>query len=175
MTIIKRVMARQNEAVNEIWMCDKGRVGHHHSRSAERITRPMIRRDGRLVETSWAGALEAVASKLKAASGNGGPMAGPMLSNEDLWELRRLVENVGSKQLGVWPYRMTGADLTAQVGLPTGSNFKDMARGTTIIVIASDVQEEAPGWYLRLKGPRARGARRLGINPLPTPMVPHCR
>src|SRR5260221_5651726 len=170
MTIIKRVMPRQNEAVNEIWMCDKGRFGHHHSRSAERITRPMFRQDGRLVETSWAGAFTAIASKLKEAKGSVGAIAGPMLSNEDLWELGRLVENAGGKQLGVWPYRMTGADLTAKVGLPVGSNFKDMARGTTIIVIASDVEEEAPIWYLRIKGARDRGARLLVINARSTEM-----
>ena len=31
--VIKRVMPRQNEAVNEIWMCDKGRFGYHFAES----------------------------------------------------------------------------------------------------------------------------------------------
>src|SRR5258708_24404604 len=81
MTIIKRVMPRHNEAGNEIWMCDKGRFGHHHARSAERITRPMIRQDGRLVETSWAGAFTAVASQLHEPKRPLAPIAGPMLPN----------------------------------------------------------------------------------------------
>jgi NADH-quinone oxidoreductase subunit G len=28
-SVIKRIMPRQNEAVNEIWICDKGRFVHH--------------------------------------------------------------------------------------------------------------------------------------------------
>ena len=35
--IIKRIMPRQNEQVNEIWICDKGRFGHHFTRSVERL------------------------------------------------------------------------------------------------------------------------------------------
>ncbi|MFQ5578674.1 MAG: 2Fe-2S iron-sulfur cluster-binding protein, partial [Anaerolineae bacterium] len=30
---IKRIMPRQNEGVNEIWLCDKGRFGHHFNGS----------------------------------------------------------------------------------------------------------------------------------------------
>src|SRR5258708_3952891 len=162
MTIAKRVMPRQNEDVNEIWICDKGRFGHHHARSTERITAPMVRSGEKLVETTWKEALTLIADKLRVAS-SVGAVAGPMLANEDLWELRRLVESVdggsSADKLGVWPYRMTGANLTAAYGLPIGSNFKHMARGTTIVIVASDIEEETPVWYLRIKSARDRGAR----------------
>ena len=48
---IKRIMPRQNEWVNETWICDKGRFGHHFTDSKERLTQPLSRRDGKLVET----------------------------------------------------------------------------------------------------------------------------
>jgi NADH-quinone oxidoreductase subunit G len=166
MTIVKRVMPRQNEAVNEIWICDKGRFGHHHSRSDARIRTPMIRQHGKLVVTTWNNALEAIAVKLKEADGNVGAIAGPMLSNEDLFELRRLVaggSDTGGR-LGVWPYNMGGADQIAKVGVASGTNFKDMGKGATIIVIASDLVEEAPIWYLRVKGASDRGARLITAN-----------
>ena len=35
---IKRITPRENEAVNEIWLCDKGRFAHHYTNSAERLT-----------------------------------------------------------------------------------------------------------------------------------------
>jgi NADH-quinone oxidoreductase subunit G len=167
MTIVKRVMPRQNEAVNEIWICDKGRFGHHHSRSSARITSPMIRQGGQLVETSWENALQTIADKIQdTGSGNIGAIAGPMLSNEDLWELRQLVERAGGStdNLGVWPYRMTGGDLIAKYGVGSGTNFKDMGKGTTIIVVASDLVEEAPIWYLRVKVAADRGARLVVAN-----------
>ena len=31
--VIKRIMPRQNEEVNEIWMCDKGRFAYHYTES----------------------------------------------------------------------------------------------------------------------------------------------
>ena len=51
--VIKRVMPRQNEEVNEIWMCDKGRFGYHYVESEERLTRPLVRKEGKLARASW--------------------------------------------------------------------------------------------------------------------------
>ncbi len=39
--VIKRIMPRQNETVNEIWICDKGRFVHHFADSPERLTHPL--------------------------------------------------------------------------------------------------------------------------------------
>jgi NADH-quinone oxidoreductase subunit G len=167
-TIVKRIMPRQNEEVNEIWICDKGRFGHHHSRSNDRLTQPMLRKDGTLVPATWDQAYAAIAQQINMSEASVAAIAGPMLSNEDLWELRRLVNATGGTQLGVWPYHMTGADLTAQVGVGTGTNLKDLGKGTTIVVVASDIEEEAPVWYLRIKAARDRGARVISVNPRQT-------
>ncbi|MCC7209579.1 MAG: NADH-quinone oxidoreductase subunit NuoG, partial [Anaerolineae bacterium] len=168
--IIKRIMPRQNEQVNEIWICDKGRFGHHHSRHPDRLMTPLVRQGGMLVPATFDEAFARIAEYLQAAGGNVGAIAGPMLSNEDLWELRQLVERAGGStaNLGVWPYRMTGADLIAKVGVGVGTNFKDMGKETTIVVIASDLENEAPVWYLRVKGARDRGARLIVLNARPT-------
>ncbi len=163
--MIKRIMPRQNEEVNEIWICDKGRFGHHHSRSNERITRPLIRKNGQLVPASWDEAYTLIAQKVQAAGADIGAIAGPMLSNEDLFELRRLV---GNDHLGVWPAHMTDGDIVKQVGLASGSNFKDMGKGTVIVVIASNLEEEAPVWYLRAKVAAGRGAKLIVANARPT-------
>lgn len=168
--MIKRIMPRQNEQVNEIWICDKGRFGHHHSRSNERIMHPLIRQNGKLVPSTWDDALTLIATKMTAAGNSVGAIAGPMLSNEDLFELRRLVTGAGGTQLGVWPANMTGGDIIQKVGVATGTNFKDMGKGTTIVVIASNLEEEAPIWYLRAKVAAGRGARLIVANARPTEM-----
>lgn len=166
--IIKRIMPRQNEQVNEIWMCDKGRFGHHHSAHPGRLMAPLVRQGGKLVPATFDEAFARIAEYVQAAGGDVGAIAGPMLSNEDLWALRGLVERAGGKQLGVWPYRMSGADLIAKVGVGAGTNFKDMGRETVLVVIASDLENEAPIWYLRVKGARHRGARLIVLNGRPT-------
>ena len=65
--VIKRVLPRQNEAVNETWICDKGRFGHHFAGSPDRLTTPLVRQNGELKEATWAEALKLVGEKLKAA------------------------------------------------------------------------------------------------------------
>ena len=51
--IIKRVMPRQNEYVNEIWISDKTRFGHHFTRSDNRLLNPMRRRGENLSQSAW--------------------------------------------------------------------------------------------------------------------------
>ncbi|GAB4519601.1 MAG: NADH-quinone oxidoreductase subunit NuoG [Anaerolineae bacterium] len=154
--IIKRVMPRQNEFVNEIWISDKARFGHHFTRSEDRLILPMIRAYNDLVSTTWATALQALADAVREAGDDVAVLAGSGLSNEDLWELRNLVgENA---RLGAWPMTHAGADLLAQVGVGKGTNLKDLGAGDAVLIIASDLEEEVPIWRLRLKQAADRGA-----------------
>jgi len=157
--VIKRIMPRQNELVNEIWICDKGRFGHHFSRSADRLTQPMLRNaSGNLTGATWTEALAAAAGKLQSAEGSVAAIAGSGLSNEDLWTLRQLVTGLGGDRLGAWPPAFGGVELLAQVGVGKGTNLGKLGKGDAVLVIASDLEEEAPIWYLRVKRARDHGA-----------------
>jgi NADH-quinone oxidoreductase subunit G len=157
--MIKRVMPRQNEYVNEIWISDKTRFGHHFTRSEDRLQQPMVRGSGgNLRPTVWPEALQVAAEKLRAAEGDVAAIAGSMMSNEDLWALRQLVEGLGGERLGAWPLTHTGADLVAQVGVGAGTNLSDLGAGDAVLVIACDLEEEVPIWRLRIKQARDRGA-----------------
>lgn len=169
--MIKRIMPRQNEEVNEIWICDKGRFGHHFTRSSERLLQPMLRSsNGDLVATNWAEAIRVAGEALKDAAGNVAAIAGSGMSNEDLWTLRQLVMGLGSERLGAWPPTHAGADLVAQVGVGKGTNLGKLGKGDAVLVIASDLEEEAPVWYLRLKQAADRGAYLVVANARPTQM-----
>jgi len=162
--VIKRVMPRQNEQVNEIWMCDKGRFGHHFVESAERLTKPLMRssKDGQLKEASWDEALALAAEKLKGAGKNIAALVGDRLSNEDLFAIRKVVDGLGGHvELNS---RMGGGELVQLLGVGQGTNFSDMGKGTAILVIASDLEEEAPVWWLRVKGAAERGATLIVAN-----------
>ncbi len=162
---VKRVMPRQNEQVNEIWICDKGRFGYHYTASPDRLTTPLIKKNGQRVEASWDEALELIANRLKSA-GSVAALAGGRLSNEDLFELKRLVTARGGRaQLYS---RLGGGDLAQKVGVGAGSNFSAMGRGTTLIVVACDLEEEAPIWWLRVKQAAERGAKLMVVNARPT-------
>src|SRR5213080_4033792 len=62
---VMRVLPLENEAINECWLSDKDRFSYEGLNSDDRLKRPRLRRDGRLIETDWQIALEHVASELK--------------------------------------------------------------------------------------------------------------
>ena len=167
-SVIKRIMPRQNEQVNEIWICDKGRFVHHFADSPERITEPMVRRNGELVTVSWDEALDHVAGKLQ-QKGSVAALAGGRLSNEDYFQLQTLMrDGLKSNNLDLAQRHLAGGDVVAQVGLSSGSNLLDLDAGDAVIVVASDLHEEAPVWWLRLKQASERGVKLVVLNVRPT-------
>ncbi len=155
---IKRVMPRQNERVNEIWISDKTRFGHHFTRAEDRLTQPLMKAGVALRESNWSAVLPAIAAALESADGDIAAIAGGSMTNEDLWELRKLVEGLGGSRLGAWMPTHGGAEIVAEVGVGFGSNLGQLGRGDAILVIASDLEEEVPMWRLRLKQAQDRGA-----------------
>ena len=57
---------RDNAAVDDGWLCDKGRFGFQMFHSEDWITAPMLRQGGVLGQVSWDEALDTVASGLRA-------------------------------------------------------------------------------------------------------------
>jgi NADH-quinone oxidoreductase subunit G len=161
--VIKRILPRQNESVNEIWICDKGRFGYHYTESKERLTQPLVRREGELVSIGWDEVLSYVAENFTHAGKNLLALASGRLSNEDLFNLNELSTGLGGKS-ALYTH-MAGGDLVAQVGIGEGTNLSDLDKGTVILVIASDLEEEAPIWWLRVKQAAERGVTLIVANP----------
>lgn len=162
-TVIKRIMPRQNEQVNEIWICDKGRFGHHHTMAPDRLKKPLMRdKRGQFIEVDWPTAYKQVVAKFKELGSHAGFLAGSSISNEDAWELGKLAQD--KSRLGTWPATMTGADVIAQVGVGTGTRLQDLGPESVVLVIASDFEEEAPVWWLQVKQAADRGAKVIVAN-----------
>ena len=164
--VVKRVMPRQNEEVNEIWLCDKGRFAYHYAEGKTRLTKPQVRKDGKLARASWDAATKLAAENFLKAKKNFVILASGRLSNEDLFNLKTLSEHSEGK---AYLYsHMAGGELTSLVGVGDGTNFAKMSAGTTIVVVASNLYEEAPIWYLRVKQAAERGANLIVMNPRET-------
>ncbi len=162
---IKRIMPRQNEQVNEIWMCDKGRFAYHFADSPDRLKAPLMRVDSDLVEAGWEEALGAAAAKIKAAGSSLVTLVSGRLTNEDLFNLRKLTESQGGKFIGY--SRMAGGDVVNRYGMQPGSNLGNLGKGSTIVVAACDLHEEAPVWWLRVREAVKRGAALIVISNRP--------
>jgi NADH-quinone oxidoreductase subunit G len=146
--VIKRALPRQNEQVNEIWMCDKGRfASYHYAEAATRLSADPAQFEKELTNA---------ASKLAAARSDAVFLAGGRLANEDLFNLKKLADGLGAQVYLYSP--MGGGEYTAAYGLSSGSNLADLGKGDTVVVAASDLYNEAPLWYLRIKAAAQRGA-----------------
>jgi NADH-quinone oxidoreductase subunit G len=174
---LMRVMPRENDYVNEIWICDKGRFGMRFIESKERLRTPLIRRDGQWVTATWEEAFQLIAEKftqIRAASSSAalGGLAGPRLPNEDLYLFQKLFRQVlGSNNLD----HRVGAPgepaldtLSAAFGVGAGTNLATLGKGTMVLVIGADPEEEAPLYVLRLRGILNRGGEVAVVNAYPT-------
>ena len=159
---IKRIMPRQNEWVNEIWICDKGRFGYHYVESEERLTQPLIRKDGYLAPASWQEAIRVVAKRFGKPDYPLLTLASGHLSNEDLYNLRKFTQAFHGNT--VLYSEMGGGDVVAQVGMSQESNLAELGQGDVILVIGTDLHEEAPLWWLRVKQAAQRGASLIVAN-----------
>ena len=160
--VVKRVMPRQNEYVNEIWICDKGRFAHHFAQGSKRLTKPRVRKDGKLVRASWREALDRAAAGLKAAGEQSIGLASGRLTNEDLFNLRSLMGALGGKAVLTDP--MAGGNLVQRYGVGQGTDLGKLGKRDAVLVIASDLHEEAPIWWLRLKQAAERGVTLIVAN-----------
>ena len=146
--VIKRALPRQNEQVNEIWLCDKGRfASYHYAEAATRLTQEPARLEANI---------KLAGEKLAAGRADSVILAGGRLANEDLYNLRQLAVGLGAK---IHLYTsMGGGEHTRTHGLSAGSNLGDLGKGDTILIVASDLYNEAPIWHLRIKAAASRGA-----------------
>lgn len=65
-----RVVPRENEAINEVWLSDRDRFSYEGLDAGDRLTTPMIKRDGQWQAATWDQALQLVADKFKTVAAN---------------------------------------------------------------------------------------------------------
>src|SRR5690349_4184145 len=92
---VQRVMPRQNEEVNEIWICDKGRFAYHYAESKKRLSHPTIHKSEKRGRASWDEATKLAADNFKKAGNNFVVLASGRLSNEDFFNLKSLADQAG--------------------------------------------------------------------------------
>ena len=103
---IWRMMPRRNDAVNDTWMCDHGRLNYQHVNSAQRLRQPLVRRDGQLEACEWDDALTTAATILRRVGreteGRGiAAVASPHLTNEENFRFAQLLRALGVANVDV--------------------------------------------------------------------------
>jgi len=97
---IWRLIPRRNDAVNDTWMCDHGRLDYKFVDAPERLRAPMVAENGALAQAPWQEALasaSAAIAALKTRHGDGaiGAVISPHLTNEENFCFGQLMNAAG--------------------------------------------------------------------------------
>jgi NADH-quinone oxidoreductase subunit G len=158
---VMRVLPRLNEAVNEEWLGDKARFSYDGLRR-QRLDRPFIRRNGKLVPATWHDALETVARKIEAAGGSKvAAIAGDLADVESMFALKSLMELVGSPHRDC---RQDGAaiDPANRSGYLFNSTIAGIDQADACLLVGSDPRWEAALINARLRKRHLRGGFAVG-------------
>ncbi len=162
---VRRHVGRENMAVNDQWICDKGRFANAWINDESRLLAPMVRKNGTLVTVTWGEALQTVADRLNAIRQSSGPDAigfigSPKLSNESNYLLQRLARQiVGTNNID----HRDGGDVAAlPTGLPALADLMKPQYGPdpkvdVVMLVGVDPSEELPILDVHLKRAIRRG------------------
>ncbi len=97
---VARLKPRLNPEVNAWWLCDEGRYHFGFVDAPTRLATPTRRGAGEPAAVGWDDAVAGVAEALRRHQPEQiGVLASPLMANEDLFALRRLVEARGIRQV----------------------------------------------------------------------------
>ncbi|QWD85925.1 NADH-quinone oxidoreductase subunit G [Polynucleobacter asymbioticus] len=157
---VMRVVALENDAINECWISDRDRFAYEGLNSADRVTTPMVKQGGQWLETDWQSAMDYVAHSLKTISAESGPeavaaLAHPISSTEELYLLQKMIRGLGSKQVET---RLRQTDVKGAASAPwLGMPISKVSELDRVLVIGSFLRKEQPLIATRLRTGAKRG------------------
>jgi NADH-quinone oxidoreductase subunit G len=163
---------RDKSGINGDFLCIKGRYAFDFSKHDDRLTQPLIRKDGRLVPTTWEEAIAAAAAGLKKARDSKGANAvGVIGSNRTTNEENYLLQKFARTVLGTnnIDHHRT-ADFPAFAAALAGkenaaATMRDVMHSPAILLIGNDPTDQHPlvAWNIRT-AVRLHQARLYTIN-----------
>ena len=164
-----------NEAVDDGWLCDKGRFSYQAIHVDERITQPLVRDGGTLRPVSWERALDAAAG-LARHRGAAGALVGGQATNEEGFLVQRLFrEALGSSDIDSRVGEAVDPDLARALAAPAlQASVPDIEFAHTLLVLGCEPLDDAPILDLRIrKGVRRRGVRLAIATARPSALDPN--
>src|SRR6266700_6300837 len=152
-----RVTSRENDDIDEGWICDRGRFDYTDVNDPARLRTPRI--NG--AKSTWTDALSAVADGIKGKGARLGISLPKDITNEEAFLFKRLLDG---------PLRGALVKMHGRTALPApvGATLriKDLDAARVIVIVASDTEDDVPIVNLRIKKAASkRGARLIVIHP----------
>ncbi len=159
---VMRVVPLENEAINECWIADRDRYSYEALNSAQRLTQPLLKKDGVWQAANWQDALEYVASRLsqvrdsKGAATIGG-LASPHQTVEELYLFTKLLRGLGTENID---HRLAQADAAVGAGARwLGMPVAELTALDRVLLVGATIRHEQPLVAQRLRQAVKRGAQ----------------
>jgi NADH-quinone oxidoreductase subunit G len=177
---VLRVLSRQNDEVDDGWLCDHGRFAYpalargegtgengsspsnaHGVHLGMRVSEPLLRDGGELRPVTWERAIEEASVMLKRAGAKTAALAGGGATNEEGFLLSRLFsETLGSPHVDSRPSGTLAPELQRELADPRlQGKVSDLEFAHGVLVLDCDPLLDAPILDLRLR----KGIRRHGM------------
>jgi len=158
---ILRRLAEEDPVVNEDWITDKDRFAFTWQDLDDRITRPLVRIDGELVEASWPDAIAAAAAGIRASLEAKKPkgtavLPGGRVTFEDAYAYQKFARVVlGTNDVDSRSRIASDEELaflgTHVAGRGLGVTFADLEKAPAVLLVGFEPEDEGGVVFLRLK------------------------
>ncbi|HWW80721.1 MAG TPA: NADH-quinone oxidoreductase subunit NuoG, partial [Steroidobacteraceae bacterium] len=163
---LMRVVPRENEAINEIWIADRDRFSYEGVYSHDRVQRPMIRKGEEWVETDWETALGKAAEGLRPRAAGLGVLASASSTLEELYLAGRIARGLGSSNID---HRLRQRDLRDQGADPVfpnlGMSIASIDTLNSLLIVGSHLRREVPVLAHRVRKAARKGMKVAMLNP----------
>jgi NADH-quinone oxidoreductase subunit G len=169
---VMRVVPRENEAVNEVWLSDRDRFSYTGIYSEDRALRPMIKQGDVWKEVVWETALAYAVEGLKAVRDQKGvdqigALVSPSASLEEHYLLQKVMRGIGSNNID---HRLRQQDFSDQDIAPVypalGQDIADLQDVDAALLIGSWLRKDQPIAAHRLRMAALHGAKVMAVNAL---------
>ncbi len=164
---VMRVVPRENEALNEVWLADRDRFSYQGVYSADRAIQPIVKGQA----SEWNTALEAAADGLKSVIDRHGAdaigfLVSPSATLEEMYLAQKLARGLG---IGNIDHRLRQADFGDQDFAPDypwlGLPLAGIEKLDAVLLIGSNAPKDLPIVGHRLRKAALAGAGIMAINP----------
>src|SRR3984893_3973764 len=163
---LMRVVPRENEAINEIWIADRDRFSYEGVYSHDRVQRPMIRKGEEWVETDWETALGKAAEGLRPRAAELGVLASASSTLEELYLAGRIARGLGSSNID---HRLRQRDVRDQGADPVfpslGMSIASIDTLSSLLIVGSHLRREVPVLAHRVRKAARKGMKVTMLNP----------
>jgi len=139
---VKRVLPRLNNEINEEWISDKTRYACD-GLLKQRLDIPYIKKDNKLVKSTWDDAIELITNKIKSikpeeAAGHVGDMA----SIETIFSFKNLLKKIGTNNFDFREKKIY-IDPTDKTNYIFNSSIQGIEESDLILLIGTNPRQEA--------------------------------